>query len=136
MRLFKPTQFPRYSDSQPSEQGGGRIIGEHRLICQGRGSFAEVDCPYFRLSTRGVGRDTDGHEPTTADARSALLFRQMMCFRHAKCTTYENILTTPTQRVVAIAASTAFPPSFKTSTPIFEQRTCSLATAPCLASIR
>ena len=40
------------------------------------------------------------------------------------------------QNVVAIAASTAFPPSFSTSTPISEQTPFSLATAPFFASIR
>jgi hypothetical protein len=45
------------------------------------------------------------------------------------------MFTTPIQNVVATAASTAFPPSFRTSTPIFEHDSCSLATAPCAASI-
>lgn len=50
--------------------------------------------------------------------------------------THENMLITPTQNVVLIAASTAFPPRFKTSTPICEQTAFSLATAPCFAFTR
>jgi hypothetical protein len=46
------------------------------------------------------------------------------------------MFTTPIQNVVATAASTAFPPSFRISTPIFEHSTFSLDTAPCLALIR
>jgi hypothetical protein len=50
--------------------------------------------------------------------------------------THENILTTPTQKTALIAASTAFPPSFKTATPMSEHRLFSEATAPCSASMR
>jgi hypothetical protein len=50
--------------------------------------------------------------------------------------THENMLTTPVQNEALMAASTAFPPSFNTSTPIFEQRSFSAATAPWSAIIR
>jgi len=49
---------------------------------------------------------------------------------------YENMFTTPMQKVVAIAASTAFPPSFRMSIPIIEHRLFSEATAPFLARTR
>src|SRR4051812_29334751 len=47
----------------------------------------------------------------------------------------ENELTVPIHSADAIAASTAFPPSFSISTPISEQSMNSVATAPCLATI-
>ena len=50
--------------------------------------------------------------------------------------THENMFRTPTQSVVLIAASTAFPPVFMTLTPILEHISFSLATAPCFALTR
>jgi hypothetical protein len=47
--------------------------------------------------------------------------------------TYEYMLTTPTQSVVLMAASTALPPFLSTDTPMLEHSSFSLATAPCLA---
>src|SRR5258706_12937389 len=48
----------------------------------------------------------------------------------------ENMLTTPMQTVAAIAASTALPPCLSIFTPMIEQLSLSLATAPCSAWIR